>query len=425
MIITMSEKSHPPIPPESLESLWLTLAQSELLSANQLSQLQSRAAKNPKLTPEKLLTELVRTQHLTLFQADRIARGQPQGLIVGPYRLLVPIARGGMGIVYLAQAQAKLVALKILPPSKAKQEPRMLMRFEREIAIGQRVPPHPHVTQTLAGGTHNELHYLAMEYVHGVTLKDAVETHGTLPIGEAAQLFVGLMHGLQAIHDSGVVHRDLKPGNIIVTLTGEAKILDFGLALILGELKPEDPAILGGPGYTLGTMDFLPPEQSVNAATVNPAADLYAMGCCLYFALTGEVPYPGGTAQEKVRKHRTETIPDIHFHNPTVPAEFARLVAWLMAKRPEQRPKSAQDFARHLEPWADPVGPATTPTPREAIIRELSARHEARKTDDDDVSETTPPEEAPQRNPRRWLLAIIGVILLVAFLLGFLAAQMG
>ena len=361
------------------------LAASGVLTADAAARALADAPAELRGDAEALLNHLVAEGTLTHFQAERLARRQTSGLVVGPYTLLTPVGRGGVGVVYLASAaDGKLVALKILPPARVRAEARSLERFRREFAIGKRAPAHPNLTQTLDAGESHGVHYLALEYVRGLTLRQHVQAHGTLSVGEAARLFAGLADGLHALHEAGVVHRDLKPGNVMLTPDGDAKLLDYGFALIRGEERPADPAILGGPGYTLGTMDYLPPEQSADAATVGPAADLYTLGCSLYFAFTGQVPYPGGTALDKIRKHRTDAIPDIHFENPTVPSEFAQLVAWLMAKRPERRPRSAAEFAGHLRKWADPPPPKPRPLNRNGVVRAAATARLSRRADADD-----------------------------------------
>ena len=429
----------PPAPPPELPEaappmadFLRDLAASGLLGADAAARELAAAPPEARGNAERFLNHLVARGTLTHFQAERLARRQIQGLTVGPYRLLTPVGRGGVGVVYLAAGAADdLVALKILPPARVRAEPRSLERFRRELAIGRRAPAHSNLTQTLDGGEAHGVHYLALEYVRGATLRQHVQAHGTLSVGEAARLFTGLAEGLHALHEAGVVHRDLKPGNVILTPDGDAKLLDYGFALVRGEERPADPAILGGPGYTLGTMDYLPPEQSVDAATVGPAADLYALGCSLYFAFTGKVPYPGGTAHEKIRKHRTDAIPDIHFENPTVPSEFAQLVAWLMAKRPAQRPHSAEEFAGHLRAWADPPPAKPKPATRRAIVRAAEAVRLTRRAEADDSAETAavadedggvePMTRLPA--PRRLVaLALAGVVAL-AFALGFALAS--
>jgi eukaryotic-like serine/threonine-protein kinase len=335
------------------------LAKSQLFNSNRVDELFKAAPALAKRDSESFAKHLISKQILSDFQADKLIRGHWQGLKLGPYELLCPIGRGGMGIVYLARCHdanqfhsGRLVALKILP-SKRANEIRTLARFHRESFIGLKLPSHPNLTRTLDAGESNGAHYLAMEYVPGRNLRQIVSTKGTLQVGYVARIFRDVARGLSQAHRAGFVHRDLKPANIVILPNGQPKILDFGFALMLGEEKNSDPSIIGGVGYTVGTMDYLAPEQAVNAAKVTPLADLYSLGCCLYFALTGQHPFPGGTAQDKIRAHRHDTPQPINNFQPDLPDAFVELVEWCMAKRPEARPESMEVVIEELDEWAD------------------------------------------------------------------------
>lgn len=315
----------------------------------------------PPLTARGLAEALVKSGDLTRFQAEKLLRGLWQGLAVGPYRILAPLGRGGMGTVYLARdsrlaeelGDDVLVALKVLPPRIASEE-RMLVRFRREIEIGKRVS-HPNVVRLLGGGEADGVNYIAMEYVPGKTMQWLVTTGGRRSVGEAASVFADVAAGLAYLHEQGIIHRDLKPSNLMVTPSGHSKILDLGLAVVPGEPIPDDPRVLGGKGYILGTMDYIAPEQARNALDVSPRSDLYALGCSLYFALSGTPPFPGGTSLEKIRRQRHVPPPPLEDMNPAVPHRLNRLVERLMAKNPEDRPASALEVREKLLPFATPV----------------------------------------------------------------------
>jgi serine/threonine protein kinase len=316
-------------------------------------------------TPEQLAQHWIANHQLTRFQTEKLLAGYWQGLIVGPYRLMYPLARGGVGIVYLARDDRRpsggrtprLLALKLLSPKRAREEPRTLARFQREMEIGRQIPIHPHLARTLEAGVADGVNYLAMEYVPGETVKRVVTERGPLAVPQAARVFADVAAGLHAAHQAGFVHRDTKPSNVILTPSGRGKLLDFGFALHRGDIPTADPTILGGKGYTVGTADYLPPEQASNAVAVGAETDIYSLGCSLYFAVTGRPPYPGADAREKIRLHQTAAPTSIRVLNPSVPPEFAALVLWLMAKRPEDRPQSAELVAAELERWARPVVP--------------------------------------------------------------------
>lgn len=389
----------PPPPVPTVAAFEATVLRSRLIDPDRLAGLSSkaRAGTTPiTATAERLAGHLVAAGALTRFQAEKLLGGFWQGLAVGPYRILCPVGRGGMGIVYLAHRlrpnkPPRLVALKLLSPKRAADEPRTLARFVREMDIGRELPPHPHLTRTLEAGVHDGVHVLAMEYVPGPTVKQAVSEGGPLSVSRAARVFTDAASGLLALHQAGYVHRDLKPSNIVVATGGRAKVLDFGFALRRGETPvtgPDDtadPSVLGGRGYTLGTMDFLPPEQASNAVAVGAETDIYSLGCSLYFAASGRNPFPDGTPREKMRMHRIMEPLAINVIVPDVPEDFARLVRWMMAKRPEQRPQSMDVIARELDRWADPVPKLPAPVAltddwERQLLHDVEARWLAHKS---------------------------------------------
>ncbi len=390
-----------------------------------------------KWKPGDFADYLVELGELTRFQADKLLRGHWQGLALGSYRLLCPLGRGGMGVVYLARsAGGPLVALKVLPPQRAKDEPRMLARFRREIEIGRKLPPHPHLARTLDAGVHAGVHYLAMEYVPGRTVRQLVAAAGPLSVEQAARVFADVAAGLHQAHSAGFVHRDLKPANVVVTPAGRAKLLDFGFALVRGEPAPTDPTVLGGPGYAVGTMDYVAPEQSADPVAVGPAADVYSLGCSLYFAVAGCPPFPGGTPRDKIRWQRTADPPPVSQINPAVPAEFARLIERLMAKDPAARPQTAEEAGKLLAPWADPIRPEPVggPPPSAEALRLAEASWEATRDGEAAVEGESliivDDEEAEPEAPVRvswWLLALAGVgflwLLAAAVALGWALAR--
>jgi hypothetical protein len=344
----------------SLQTFLATLRRSRLFDEPDFERL---AAKARSTSARALADALVRSHDLTHYQADKLLRGIWQGLVVGPYCVLAPLGRGGMGtIVYLARdrraaeslGDTELLALKLLTAQRATAEPKTLERFKREMEIGRRAN-HPNVVRTFAAGAVDAVHYLALEFVPGKTLRQLVRDKGPLPVGEAARVFADVALGLQHLHERGLVHRDVKPGNVMVRPDGRAVLLDLGLAFAPDEPLPEDPAIVGGRGYIVGTMDYLAPEQAEDSAGVGPAADLYGLGCSLFNALTGEVPFPADGTKQKLRRHRTDPPPDL----PSVPADFARIIYPLLAKEPEERPPSAAHVRELLLPWATAAKPVS------------------------------------------------------------------
>jgi serine/threonine protein kinase len=355
----------------SLDTFVRIARNSQLLDAQALERAAARFGTGPA---RGLAEQLIKSGELTHFQAEKLLRGHWRGLKIGPFRILAPLGRGGMGTVYMAQdsrlaqelGDEILVALKVLPPQVAKKEKRMLDRFLRELELGQRTN-HANVTRTLAGGECEGIHYIAMEYVPGSTVRQLVEQHGPLDVGEAARIFADVAAGLAHMHERGMIHRDLKPSNVMVTPGGEAKILDLGLALVPFDPRRFDLTVVGGKGYILGTMDYISPEQAHDATQVTPRSDLYALGCTIYYAVTGSPPFPGGTSKDKIRAQRTRAPAAIAELNPKVPRDFTLIVESLMAKDPAGRPPSAMAVRELLLPWSVARKPAVHLSVHDAV----------------------------------------------------------
>ena len=190
-----------------------------------------------------------------------------------------------------------------------------------------------------------------MEYIPGKTLARLVIDEGPLPLPRAARLLAEVASGLEHAHSQGLIHRDLKPSNIIITPRDQAKIVDLGLALTHGETGG-DARVVGGQGYIVGTMDYISPEQSLNAARVDHRADIYSLGCTLFYALSGQPPYPGGTSKEKILRHRAGDLPSLASRVGGLPADFVALVESMLALDPEDRPASAAEVERQLLAWS-------------------------------------------------------------------------
>jgi serine/threonine protein kinase len=329
-----------------------SVLRSGLLNRTQLKQAWRAVPRDQRDDPQALAEHLIKTGKLSRFQARKLLKGLSRGLLLGPFQVLAPIGKGGMSTVYLARdgRDGRLVALKILPPRRARTEERFIVRFRREMELSQRVR-HPHLAWTYEVGQWQEVYYIAMEYIPGKALSRLVAEEGPLPLPRAARLMAEVASALEHAHSRGLIHRDLKPGNIHITPHDHAKVLDLGLALIRGE-KVLDHLVVGGQGYIVGTMDYIAPEQTTDAAGVDPRCDVYSLGCTLYYALTGQPPFPGGTSQEKVLRHRNEQPAPILALRPNLPPAFAALVQRMMAKDPAGRFPSAGAVETELRAWA-------------------------------------------------------------------------
>jgi serine/threonine protein kinase len=366
--------------------------------------------------PDAVAEHLVKAGRLTRFQVRKLLSGASLGLVLGPFHVLAPIAKGGMGTVYLAcDTRSDLfVALKVLPPKRAREEERLLARFRREMEMCQRVS-HPHLAWTYEVSVWHGVYYIAMEYIPGRSLFRLVHDEGPLAVPRLARLFAEVCLALDHAHNQGLIHRDVKPSNIIITPNDHAKVLDLGLALMEGEIQGERE-VIGGEGYVVGTMDYIAPEQTADPSKVDARCDVYALGCTIYYALTGRAPYPGGTAKEKIMRHRTEDPTPIPQLNAKVPPGFIGLVRHMLAKDPEQRLPSAAAVRHELLSWADKGAGLPLDRPEDIGYEQAVARLETEEPSveqivaevlpsdagsdpEEPAKEETPKEEVPVEEP--------------------------
>lgn len=338
------------IDPPAVDGFLKNILRSGLLDRTRLQAALVNVPREQRNDARSLANHLIQGGHLSRFQAHKILKGSWRGLVLGPYQVLAPIGRGGMSAVFLARddRSGELLALKVLPRSRA--EKRQRARFRREMRLSQQVD-HPHLAATYSAGKIDNIYFIAMEYIPGQSLSRLVNTDGPLDIPRTARLISEVAAGLDYAHNQGLIHRDIKPSNIMVTPRDHAKVLDLGLALIEGE-EVLDVTVVGGKGYIVGTMDYIAPEQTTNAATVDRRADIYSLGCTLYFAIAGRPPFPGGTSKEKIRRQRTEEPISLFDLNPALPLPFVLLVQRMMAKDPDDRPYTAAEIVKELRPWA-------------------------------------------------------------------------
>jgi hypothetical protein len=281
----------------------------------------------------------------------------PAGFRLGECVIEELLGQGGMGEVYLAQHEQLRcpVAVKVLPESlsgdREAQE-----RFRRGLQAQARIPPHRNLAAAMHASYQDGRLYLVMEYVPGRDLKEVVRDEGPLPLSRACDYVRQAALGLAHAHKHGIVHRDVKPSNLMITPDGTIKILDLGLARLMLPEAPSADTTLTGSGVVLGTPDYLAPEQAQSAARADARSDLYSLGCTFYYLLSGKVLFGGHTTViEKLAAHAGEAPRPIRELRPDVPPAIAAIVHTLLAKKPEDRYPSAEALVAALdaagEPW--------------------------------------------------------------------------
>lgn len=416
------------------------LLRSRLLTTEEAKRLYQRwlAEAKPAVRDGERFTQwLVANQYLTEYQATLLARGHTEGFFLGEYKILERLGRGQMAGVYKAvDRQGQRVAIKVLPPSKARA-PQLLARFQREAQLALRLQ-HPHVVRALQSGVEGGHHYLVMESLEGETLNEVLKQRGPLAPLEAVQLLYQALLGLQHLYEQGLVHRDLKPGNLMLVPTTEGntsasfptvKILDLGLgraplAGTVGSAAVEAP--LASDEVLLGTPDYRAPEQARDARTADIRADLYSLGCVLYHALTGRPPFPDANRVHQVVRHATEPPRPLRELNPALPESLQPILDRLLAKDPAQRYATPAQAALALQTWfvtadgrrgvavPDPPVPAAQPRREEEVF-------------DVELVAVAPGGSGTSRQRSRrdlLMLALGGASVLLAIFLGWLLAQL-
>jgi serine/threonine protein kinase len=331
------------------------LLRCHLLNSAQEAELRAGLAAFPDV--RSLAAELMRRGWLTAYQVNRLVQGRGAELVLGQYDLLEKLGEGGMGQVYKARHQLmdRLVALKVIRRERL-GEAQAQQRFLREARAAAQLR-HPNVVLTFDAGQVGETPYFVMEYVEGIDLGRLVAQRGPLPVAQACEYARQAALGLQHAHERGMVHRDVKPSNLLVTHGGTlVKLLDLGLALLPTPDGTREEN-LTAPGVFLGTPAYTAPEQATDARRADIRADLYSLGCTLYFLLTGRPPF-NGTMVEMLAGHLHDEATPVEQLRPEVPAGVGKVVRRLLAKRPEQRYQTPAEVARALAPYSRPVTPA-------------------------------------------------------------------
>ena len=347
---------------------------SGLVTKEQFQQAQAALEQKAKLAGDEpasfvernLISYLVEQELVSQYQADQLITGRSK-FNLGKYIITDFIGQGGMGQVFKAvhEVMGRESAVKVLPLAKAEQLAAKVKagkltkeaadkkladaieNFQLEIRTHAQLD-HPNLVRAYDAGHDGSVHYLVTEYVPGTDLRKLVRSQGNLSMAQAASIIVQAARGLDYAHQRGLIHRDVKPGNILVTPEGTAKVSDLGLSGFIHRGE-DDPRA----GKIVGTADYLSPEQINSPNDVTAKADIYSLGCTLYYAVTGKVPFPGGKSRDKAHRHVHEHPWHPRRFNAALSEDFVETIADMMEKTPETRIQTADEVANRLEPWLE------------------------------------------------------------------------
>jgi len=355
--------------------------------------------------PKTLAKELIQRDWLTPLQANLLLQGKGQELVLGAYILLAKLGEGGMGQVFKARQHTlgRIVALKLIRKERL-ADPSAVRRFQREIRAAAHLD-HPHIVRAYDAADIDGSHVLIMEYVEGgCDLARLVKLKGPLPVAQACEFIRQALLGLQHAHERGLVHRDIKPPNLLLCADGKTvKILDMGLARVHTPGADGDKtSTMTQEGALMGTPDYIAPEQALSSHDVDIRADIYSLGCTFYYLLAGKVPFPGGSLMEKLLKHQTEEPRPLESIRPDVPPGVAAIVRRLMAKGPQDRFQTPAEVSGAL---ADPESVARSDT-KSFSTSPLNPRQTAALVSREAVIQAVPLQEQVQTAARHWADAV-------------------
>ena len=399
------------------------LTNSGVLSQNELQTLQHATTPdrvNQQQRAFALAHELVSQNLITAYQAKVILERGDSPLLLDRYVILDSIGGGGMGIVFkaLQRSLERVVAVKVLP-KHAVDSPEKIERFQREMRAAAKLS-HPNVVQAFDAHESNGIYFFAMEYVPGCDLAQLVNEQGRLPVEQAIDITSQAASGLANAHENDIIHRDVKPGNILLSDDGVAKVLDLGLARVREITSPVTS--LTRDGLTMGTVTYMSPEQAFDAKQADEQSDIYSLGCTLYFLLNGRPIFDEPNSVQTVIAHRERPAPSLGEGRDDVPEGLERLFQQMVAKSPNDRPASMTVVQRELTKLQQELATQTAATSSSNKTDAQSGLNSSARADSgQNASATTAIADAPQppTHPNRgrlfkWATLAIGLAAIAA-----------
>jgi tRNA A-37 threonylcarbamoyl transferase component Bud32 len=337
---------------QKVENFLELVRRSELVEKDQLDRAIAEFPQPADGSPpdaEAMAQFLIERDLLTSWQCEKLLAGKSKGFFLKNYKLLRHLGSGGMSSVYLAEHRylQRRAAIKVLPQNRI-EDSSYLARFYREGKAAAKLD-HANVVRIYELDNEDKTHYQVMEYVEGRDLQVMVKQDGPLDYETAANYIAQAAEGLAHAHEVGLIHRDIKPANLLVDLKGVVKVLDLGLARMSDEKQASLTQMHDE--NVLGTADYLPPEQALSSHNVDARADIYSLGCTLYFLLTGHPPFPEGTLPQRLMAHQTQEPASILIDRPDAPRALVEICQKMMAKKADNRYQSANEVRDALRQW--------------------------------------------------------------------------
>ena len=396
----------------TVEEFLAVVQESQLVEPGDLTQAISACQLNHSAprSAETLAHYLVTKGLVTPWQQQNLLAGRSKGYFLAGYRILRHLGSGGMSSVFLAQHPLidRQLAIKVLPRRRLR-EGTVLARFTREARAMARLS-HPNIVRAYDIDQQGDNHFLVMEYVVGEDLRAIVRSRGPLPLEQAANCVAQVANGLQHAHDRGLIHRDVKPANLVWNEQGIVKILDLGLARLADEDELAALTANNADGL-MGTADYLSPEQARNSHAIDHRADIYSLGCTFYYLLTGHAPFSGGTIAERILRHQSEPPRDVRAERDDCPHAIADLCMKMLAKKPADRIQAAGTVALRLLRWLDQNGfePPTTTAATPVYLSQRPDRTEQAHAEQETkaLGERRQPRGSTAVRPPLWLWLLL------------------